>query len=113
MSGAIELSGTGSQSHRWHANAFPKQGFTNADDCSSIFQLLIGSQSAKNPCRGDTVFDPMIAVATYNAGAKLDCHSHPGGQVLLITEGTGYYQERGKGHLSSSQRGCRKKSSGC
>ena len=35
-------------------------------------------------------------MATYGAGAKLDWHSHPGGQVLLITEGAGYYQERGK-----------------
>jgi hypothetical protein len=33
---------------------------------------------------------------TYEAGAKLDWHSHPGGQVLLITEGAGYYQERRK-----------------
>jgi quercetin dioxygenase-like cupin family protein len=45
---------------------------------------------------GDSTFDPTIAVATYDAGAKLDWHVHPGGQVLLITEGTGYYQERGK-----------------
>jgi quercetin dioxygenase-like cupin family protein len=45
---------------------------------------------------GDSTFDPNIAVATYDAGAKLDWHIHPGGQVLLITEGTGYYQERGK-----------------
>ena len=45
---------------------------------------------------GDATFDPSIAMATYDAGAKLDWHSHPGGQVLLITEGTGYYQERGK-----------------
>jgi quercetin dioxygenase-like cupin family protein len=45
---------------------------------------------------GDSAFDPSIAMATYDAGAKLDWHSHPGGQVLLITEGTGYYQERGK-----------------
>jgi quercetin dioxygenase-like cupin family protein len=45
---------------------------------------------------GDSTFDPSIALATYDAGAKLDWHSHPGGQVLLITEGTGYYQERGK-----------------
>jgi quercetin dioxygenase-like cupin family protein len=40
--------------------------------------------------------DPTIAVATYDAGTKLDWHVHPGGPVLLITEGTGYYQERGK-----------------
>ena len=45
---------------------------------------------------GDSTFDPSIALATYDAGAKLDWHIHPGGQVLLITEGTGYYQEKGK-----------------
>jgi quercetin dioxygenase-like cupin family protein len=39
---------------------------------------------------GDSTFDPTIAVATYDPGAKLDWHVHPGGQVLLITEGTGY-----------------------
>jgi quercetin dioxygenase-like cupin family protein len=37
---------------------------------------------------GDSTFDPSIAMATYSAGAKLDWHIHPGGQVLLITEGT-------------------------
>jgi quercetin dioxygenase-like cupin family protein len=45
---------------------------------------------------GDSTFDPSIAQAVYDAGARLDWHIHPGGQVLLITEGTGYYQERGK-----------------
>src|ERR1700740_456484 len=45
---------------------------------------------------GDSTFDPSIAVATYGAGANRDRHIQPGGQVLLITEGTGYYQERGK-----------------
>ena len=45
---------------------------------------------------GDVTFDPSIAMATYGPGAKLDWHIHPGGQVLLITRGTGYYQERGK-----------------
>ncbi len=38
---------------------------------------------------GDSTFDPSIALATYDAGAKLDWHVHPGGQVLLITEGNG------------------------
>ena len=44
----------------------------------------------------DSIFNYSIAVATYAAGAKLDWHIHPGGQTLLITEGTGYYQEKGK-----------------
>lgn len=45
---------------------------------------------------GDAGFDASVAQAVYGMGARLDWHIHPGGQVLLITEGTGYYQERGK-----------------
>lgn len=44
----------------------------------------------------DSVFTYSIATATFAPGAKLDWHIHPAGQILLITEGTGYYQERGK-----------------
>ncbi len=44
----------------------------------------------------DSTFNYNIAVATFAAGAKLDWHIHPAGQQLLIIEGTGYYQERGK-----------------
>jgi quercetin dioxygenase-like cupin family protein len=44
----------------------------------------------------DSNFNYSIAVATYAPGAKLDWHIHPAGQVLLITEGVGYYQEKGK-----------------
>jgi hypothetical protein len=59
---------------------------------------------------GDSMFDSSIAVATYDAGAKLDWHIHPGGQGLLITQGTGYYQERGKPIQIVSQRRCHKSS---
>lgn len=45
---------------------------------------------------GDSTFEYALAVATFDAGAKLDWHVHPGGQILLILDGTGYYQERGK-----------------
>lgn len=45
---------------------------------------------------GDATFDPSVAQAVYGPGARLDWHIHPAGQALLITEGTGYYQERGK-----------------
>ena len=44
----------------------------------------------------DSVFAYSIATATFAPGAKLDWHMHPAGQILLITEGAGYYQERGK-----------------
>ena len=44
----------------------------------------------------DSVFNFSVAVATYAPGSKLDWHIHPSGQIMLITEGTGYYQEKGK-----------------
>lgn len=45
---------------------------------------------------GDSTFDYNIAVAKFAKGAKLDWHTHPKGQQLLIIDGEGLYQERGK-----------------
>jgi quercetin dioxygenase-like cupin family protein len=44
----------------------------------------------------DSIIDIAVANATFAAGAKLDWHIHPAGQILMITDGTGYYQEKGK-----------------
>ncbi len=44
----------------------------------------------------DSVFTFGISEVAYEPGARLNWHKHPGGQILLITEGTGYYQEKGK-----------------
>ena len=44
----------------------------------------------------DNIFNFGVAQAVYSPGSKLDWHVHPGGQILLITDGTGYYQEKGK-----------------
>ena len=49
-----------------------------------------------HPIRADAEFDYNIAVATFAPGAYLNWHRHPKGQQLLITEGEGYYQERGQ-----------------
>src|SRR6188768_2842090 len=46
--------------------------------------------------KADSIFTFNIAVAKFPAGKKLDWHYHPGGQILIITEGVGYYQERGQ-----------------
>ena len=46
--------------------------------------------------KADSIFTFNIAVAKFPPGKKLDWHYHPGGQILIITEGIGYYQERGK-----------------
>lgn len=46
----------------------------------------------------DSVFNYGITVATFDpdVNARLNWHSHPGRQILMITAGIGYYQEKGK-----------------
>lgn len=44
----------------------------------------------------DSIFKYNLVTATFAADSKLDWHKHPDGQQLLILEGEGYYQERGK-----------------
>jgi len=71
------------------ASIFPKGEISTTDNHTGT--IWLNELSA-----GDSVFTNSIALATYAAGAKLDWHIHPAGQILLITEGTGYYQEKGK-----------------
>ncbi|TRO63352.1 DUF4440 domain-containing protein [Christiangramia sabulilitoris] len=44
----------------------------------------------------DETFDFNIAQAVSAPGSKLNWHLHPKGQLLLITHGVGFYQEKGK-----------------
>ena len=37
-----------------------------------------------------------VASVTFEPGARTNWHAHSGGQILLVTEGRGYYQEEGK-----------------
>jgi quercetin dioxygenase-like cupin family protein len=44
----------------------------------------------------DSIFNCWIANVTFEPGARNNWHKHPGGQLLLVTGGEGYYQEEGK-----------------
>lgn len=44
----------------------------------------------------DSTFNCSIGNVTFEPGARNNWHKHPGGQILLVTGGTGYYQEEGK-----------------
>lgn len=46
--------------------------------------------------QADNIINTQISLAVFAPNAKLNWHTHSGGQILLITEGTGYYQEKGK-----------------
>lgn len=37
-----------------------------------------------------------VGNVTFEPGCRNNWHSHPGGQILLVTNGSGWYQEEGK-----------------
>lgn len=41
-------------------------------------------------------FDMTVGNVLFEPGCRNNWHSHPGGQILLSTKGSGYYQEKGK-----------------
>lgn len=68
---------------------FPKgEKSTNAHNTGTVWLNELNAP--------DSNFNFNTAFATFAQSAKLDWHVHPGGQILLITEGPGYYQEKGK-----------------
>ncbi|PJJ60918.1 cupin domain-containing protein [Hymenobacter chitinivorans] len=50
-------------------------------------KMLVG---AGNPT------DCTVGEVTFEAGARNNWHSHPSGQILVVTAGAGYYQEQGQ-----------------
>lgn len=71
------------------APIFPRGAVATVDNHTGTVWLRELSEA-------DAIFSYSIATASFAPGAKLDWHMHPGGQILLVTEGVGYYQERGK-----------------
>ena len=56
----------------------------------------IGNAWLKRLIIADNDFDYNLTQATFRADSTLDWHKHSTGQVLIITDGEGYYQEKGK-----------------
>ena len=44
----------------------------------------------------DSLFNTQMSSVTFEAGARSNWHYHLSGQILVITDGTAYYQEEGK-----------------
>jgi quercetin dioxygenase-like cupin family protein/alkylhydroperoxidase/carboxymuconolactone decarboxylase family protein YurZ len=44
----------------------------------------------------DSSYNTQIGNVTFEPGARTKWHYHPGGQILLVTRGKGFYQEKGK-----------------
>ena len=44
----------------------------------------------------DSIYNTLIGNVYFEPGARSNWHTHPSGQILIITDGVGYYQEKGK-----------------
>ena len=44
----------------------------------------------------DPTLNCQIVNVVFEPGARNNWHTHPGGQILVVTDGVGYYQEKGK-----------------
>lgn len=68
---------------------FPKGELLNSPNFSGkVWLNMMGPQdSTLHASYGNVSFEP---------GARTNWHSHPGGQILFITEGKGFYQAKGQ-----------------
>jgi quercetin dioxygenase-like cupin family protein len=54
---------------------------------TAYLKMLVEADSINSTAVGNVTFEP---------GARTKWHLHPGGQILLVTDGVGYYQEKGQ-----------------
>lgn len=68
---------------------FPKgDKITNNNFTGTVYlQMLIAPDSVNPTAIGNVTFEP---------GARTKWHYHPAGQILMVTDGVGYYQEKGQ-----------------
>jgi quercetin dioxygenase-like cupin family protein len=81
--------GNGSKKHGTESGAiFPKGELGPAENFTgkAWHTALVANDSTYNTLVGNVYFEP---------GARSNWHTHPAGQILIITDGVGYYQEKG------------------
>jgi len=70
-------------------SAFPKgEKITNSNFAGTAYLQMMGAK--------DTTLHANFGNVTFEPKARTNWHSHPGGQILFITEGSGYYQAKGQ-----------------
>ncbi|MBG6235799.1 quercetin dioxygenase-like cupin family protein [Pedobacter sp. CAN_A7] len=57
---------------------------------------FVGEVWVKSLVEADSLNETAVGNVTFAPGARSKWHSHPAGQIILATEGVGYYQEKGK-----------------
>ncbi len=59
-------------------------------------EYFTGTAWIKSLVPDDRNFNCVIGNVVFEPGARNNWHTHPGGQILIATEGIGYFQEKGK-----------------
>jgi quercetin dioxygenase-like cupin family protein len=71
--------------------------FPKGEKIPELFsKYFIGTAYLSMLVTGGNEFNCPIGNVTFEPGARNNWHKHPGGQILLVTGGRGYYQEEGK-----------------
>lgn len=78
------------------------------ENTAALFQK--GDRLPNEWFTGDAFLSPLVAkdknnefsagAVTFEKGARTNWHTHPKGQVLIVIEGSGFYQEKGKPALA-------------
>jgi quercetin dioxygenase-like cupin family protein len=55
-----------------------------------------GTAYLKMLVEADSINPTAVGNVTFEPGARTKWHYHPGGQILLVTDGVGFYQEKGQ-----------------
>ena len=72
-----------------NTSLFPKgEKLTNEYFTGDAYLTLLLARDKNN--------DFVLGSVTFEPGARTNWHTHPKGQVLLVTEGEGFYQEKGR-----------------
>jgi quercetin dioxygenase-like cupin family protein len=71
------------------ASVFDKGELVNSDNFTGTVWLNMMDIN-------DSIMNARIGNVTFAPGARTNWHSHPGGQILIITGGKGYYQAKGE-----------------
>jgi quercetin dioxygenase-like cupin family protein len=72
-----------------HEPIFPKgEKLISENFTGTVWLQMMGAK--------DSTLYARFGNVTFEAKARTNWHSHPGGQILFITAGKGFYQERGK-----------------
>jgi quercetin dioxygenase-like cupin family protein len=68
--------------------------FPKGDKASPDY--FTGTAWIKTLVPADGILNTTVANVVFEPGARNNWHTHAGGQILIVTDGTGYYQEKGK-----------------